>query len=317
MKSGRLNISSSSGKRRYGWGNLRRIVQSVAFLGFLILIMSARYPVNPEIYHNALVKFSPFTQLFLAMRQAGNNPSLLLLIVIVLIFAFTGRGFCGWLCPVGTGLDVYNRLVGKRFRRKNRDVKTESLRWKYNILIASIICLVFGVSLYWLLDPTAMFTRNTALVVAPVIDTTARETTRALSGLPNVGYEIEKAMRTVFNPLPVRSLYFWFFLGLLIFIFLLEIFALRFFCKVICPLGGFLGYLSNFSFIRLRIDDLSCISCNRCIKACKTSAMSSKDKLSIDNRECVLCLACIEACEYTGLSVRFEKLSFVRNSDNF
>jgi MauM/NapG family ferredoxin protein len=292
----------SENKKIYFAGIMRRFTQIAAFLFFLTLIMSARYPVNPSVPYNAIVKYSPFTQLFLTLRQAGTNPTTISLLVILFIFIVFGRCFCGWVCPIGTGLDIYNRFIGRRFRKKDRDVKTGNLHFKRKFFIASFVLLIAGVSLYWIIDPTSMFTRNTALVIYPIIDTTVRETSRGLSGIPDFGYQVEKTMRSFFNPIPVRSTYFWLFLFLLAFMFYLEVFAQRYFCKVLCPLGALLSYFQNFSIFKVRINE-SCTKCRQCVKVCKTRALEFDHGVKIDQRECILCLRCIEACNFTAMSV--------------
>ena len=300
------------------------MVQIVSFIFFLLLIMSARYPVNPDIPHNALVKYNPMTLIFAGISQIDNVTYIIILILILLGFWFTGRGFCGWLCPVGTGLDIYNRLIGHKLRKHNRFFKPEYIRWKYWIFLSCVFLLLLDVSLYWLFDPISTFTRNTALVVDPVVDTIARETTRALSSVPGIGYAVEKFMRGIFNPLPVVSLYLWLFTVLLISIFMLEMLTLRFFCKSICPLGAFLGYISRYSPLRIAINKSSCISCGLCSKVCKTGAIESDGDIHLNVRECILCLSCIESCFANSLLVKLSrhsattsKLEFKRDRRDF
>jgi ferredoxin len=286
--------------------------------------MSARYPVNPDIPHNALVKYNPITLIFISIPQIDNIPSMIILILVLVGFWFTGRGFCGWLCPVGTGLDIYNRLIGHKLRKNNRLFKPEYIRWKYWIFISCVVLLFLDVSLYWLFDPISTFTRNTALVVDPVVDTAVRETTRALSSVPGIGYGLEKSMRSIFNPLPVVSLYIWLFAVLLASIFILELIAVRFFCNAICPLGAFLGYVARFSPLRIVIDKSSCTSCGLCSKVCKTGALEFDGNIQLGIRECILCLSCIESCNSNSMFVRLSspivrisKLEYKRDRRDF
>ena len=267
--------------------------------------MSARYPVNPDTPHNALVRYNPVTQIFLSIKHTVHTPSVIVVLILLLIFFLTARGFCGWICPIGTGLDIFNRLLGKRIRRINRDVRPSTLRIKYIIFLCTIILLFAGVSIYWLIDPTSMFTRNTALFIYPLVDTVVRESTRVLSGIPKIGYDIERAMRAIFNPLPVISVYFWLFTVLLISVFLFEIIAKRFFCKVLCPLGAFLGFIASVSPLRLLVVHDNCTLCRNCIKDCRTSALEFEDNVKLNESECVMCLKCLESCNFNALKVRF------------
>ena len=291
--------------------------QILFFFLFLFLIMAAKYPANKSIPYNAIVRFNPLTQILLIFHRATEHTSIALVVSIIVFLLIIARGFCGWMCPVGTGLDIINKFFGKWIRKRGKDIRTPSLSWKYRILISTAILLFTGVSLYWFLDPTSMFTRNTALIIYPIIDGISRSIVKLLSGLPVIGYPLEKEMRATFNPLPVKSVYLWLFLLILIGIFSLETIARRFFCKVLCPLGALLGWFANITPFKLVVAKSACSRCSACVKVCKTHAMELNDELRIDPTECILCLACREVCSSKGLDVFIKSPEFLSNKTGF
>jgi ferredoxin len=280
--------------------------------------MSAKYPASRTFPYNAIVRFNPLTQALLIFHRATEHTTVFIIILVFVLLLSTGRMFCGWMCPVGAGLDIINKLFGRYLRKRGRDICTPTLSWKYRILILTGILLFSGVSLYWFIDPTSMFTRNTALIIYPVIDTISRSITKVLSELPVVGYPIEKAMRATFNPLPVKSVYLWLFLIILLGIFSLETVARRYFCKVLCPFGALLGWWANISPFRLRVQNHACTRCRACVSVCKTHAMEIVDnEIKIDPTECILCLACREVCPQSGLDVLIKVPEFLIHKTSF
>jgi len=80
----------------------------------------------------------------------------------------------------------------------------------------------------------------------------------------------------------------------------LSLFQNRFFCRYLCPLGGFFGLVSRISLFKLRITE--CRSCLRCEKVCPTGAI--KDK-TIIWEECIVCLECIDICPDHAINLEF------------
>ncbi|MCK4778479.1 MAG: 4Fe-4S binding protein [Actinomycetia bacterium] len=85
--------------------------------------------------------------------------------------------------------------------------------------------------------------------------------------------------------------------------FLVIIFSLIYgwkaWCKVICPLGGFLGLLSKAQVYGIRVSGKKCKKCLDCEAVCPTEVKITEytDKKELKNTECLMCLKCIEACK--------------------
>lgn len=71
----------------------------------------------------------------------------------------------------------------------------------------------------------------------------------------------------------------------------------RAFCKYVCPITVFLRPMSYYSKLRIQVNEKTCISCNKCIKACPMSVDMLDSKRSRKNgTECILCMECKKAC---------------------
>jgi polyferredoxin len=83
----------------------------------------------------------------------------------------------------------------------------------------------------------------------------------------------------------------WVVLGLVI----ASIFVQNFWCRYLCPYGGFLGLVSLLSPMRIARNASTCIDCARCAKACP-SALPVDKLLQIRSAECTGCLECVAVC---------------------
>ena len=74
----------------------------------------------------------------------------------------------------------------------------------------------------------------------------------------------------------------------------------RFFCRVLCPLGAFLGVLSRFALWRIDRDLTKCTDCNLCLRHCEGA---SDPQAALRKSECFVCFNCIDDCPEDALSV--------------
>jgi len=90
------------------WTTLRKVVQALALLAFVALFVWSRRGGWPGSVVNLPMRLDPLAMLshLLASRTLLLG-SALALITLALTFAF-GRAWCGWLCPLGTLLDLFS-----------------------------------------------------------------------------------------------------------------------------------------------------------------------------------------------------------------
>lgn len=182
------------------------------------------------------------------------------LIVLTLVF---GRFFCGWVCPLGTILD----LVGRFWRGSQAVLPSDDQRWrrvKYYVLIFLIVSGLAGSQLLYVTDPLVVLFRSVAFGMAP----------------------------SALNQASVLSLL------ILLIIIGLSVLTHRFWCRYLCPLGAFYGSLSRFSIFR-RDRKKGCDACKglpqpSCQQVCPMGASPVAKKGSPE--ECIRSMNCRNAC---------------------
>src|SRR5512136_3101205 len=96
---------------------LRRGVQALSFLFLLYLIVQTAFPLELKIPLDLYLRINPFIGI---ISLLGNREIILRMLpslgVLLLVVIF-GNFFCGWFCPMGSVLDVFDRIL---FREKKR-----------------------------------------------------------------------------------------------------------------------------------------------------------------------------------------------------
>src|SRR5579862_6756222 len=91
---------------------------------------------------------------------------------ILLLTLWGGRIFCGWICPLGTVIDITDRLLyrkGRIFYNKERTETRQFRNWKYIYLLVGLGAVVYGVDILTFGDPLSLITRTfTFCFYAPI-----------------------------------------------------------------------------------------------------------------------------------------------------
>lgn len=194
---------------------------------------------------------------------------------------FSGRFFCGWICPLGSVMEIIpsayrlkKRKIG-RLRPRGLNGKaipagTRRFRVKYLLLIVLLALFPLGVNLLWLFDPLVITNRAAVLVLSGSVP--------------------------------------FLFLGLLV---LAQLAGPRFWCQEICPLGAMLSVaggagralVGEKALLGLIKDEGACIRCGRCAEECPfhiTEVADARESGRVRNLDCALCGECVEACPAEG-----------------
>ncbi|MCS7188117.1 MAG: 4Fe-4S binding protein, partial [Armatimonadota bacterium] len=177
---------------------------------------------------------------------------------------------CGWVCPLGTLIDITDKFFEKQVRRP----LMRERRWrnvKFYLLAFISVAALFGVQIAFLLDPISLLTRALTLAFFPPLQLGYQ-----LLGahLPSLGDWLGQNFGWIF---PEAAIHFR--MGLVAFaIFLLIIAANalspRFWCRNLCPLGALLGLLSKFSLLRKKVSE-DCERCRICTSLCRMQAIDN------------------------------------------
>jgi MauM/NapG family ferredoxin protein len=305
---------------------LRRTVQIIVFLLFLVLIFQAVYSekwdgLNPWFPPELLLQLDPVAMFGVALSEWRWVNHLLWVVPLLVVTAVFGRIFCGWMCPLGTTLDAFERVCRSKMpvqRQKgpvyessgSRILSAATLRSKYYILIALAIAAVLGVQAFWALDPIPIVTRSYATAVFPAVEWSlrlARTPMLEWGWAEQSYYWMEENLLSFNQPRFQHSGAVWL---IFIAILLLSLDGRRWWCRRLCPLGAFLGLLSWAKPVRIQTAS-ACAGCGECATHCKMEAIQithrepGKAVVSIDNRECILCSTCIEQCPKEILGYRW------------
>jgi len=181
---------------------------------------------------------------------------------LMISFVFR-KSFCSWICPVGTVSEYLWKLGHSIFGRA-----FQLPRWA-DITLRSLKYLVLGFFAYAVIGMSAAsIAEFLNSPYAIIVDVRMLNFFRFLSGTAA-----------------------WVIFGLVI----ASIFVQNFWCRYLCPYGGFLGLVSLLSPMRITRNSSTCIDCALCAKACP-SALPVDKLLQIRSAECTGCLECVAIC---------------------
>jgi ferredoxin len=262
----------------------RRVVQACFFLGFITLFVwvawpygSADYAQHREAKEKIAAEFflviDPLVSLSTSLATKSWVWSLGAAGIILAVCLLIPRGFCGFVCPLGTVIDLFDWALGRRINRWK--LKDQNRGWwvhlKYYILVGCLVAALGGVLLTGFVAAIPVVTRAFLFLVKPLE-----------LGLTKGWY-----LNTGFNAGHIISLLL--FLGILF----LGVFRRRFWCQYVCPSGAIFS-LGNLFRVTERKVETSCISCNKCVEICPFDAI--KPDYTTRTADCTLCQSCGGVC---------------------
>ncbi|MCA1785985.1 MAG: 4Fe-4S binding protein, partial [Desulfobacteraceae bacterium] len=118
-------------------------------------------------------------------------------LVVIALTLVLGRVFCGWVCPLGTLIDLSGRFVKPKIHSRVQ------LRYiKYVLLIVLLVSAVFTVQLVGLFDPISLLVRGLTFSIDPLFhflvtggfDWVYLNMPASVSGLTEPLYDVFKAV---------------------------------------------------------------------------------------------------------------------------
>jgi polyferredoxin len=232
-----------------------RIVSQGLFFGLFVYVFTRS--LDP--FHPAENPFLRFDFLIFLTHLRFQLRLVLPMAGIILLTLAVGRYFCGWVCPLGTLIDLADLFLSP-VRKRNpftgwrkafgRIFAASPPSWF--ILGASLAAMFFTLPVLQFFHPNVWIVRIFSL------------------SAPGIAF------------------------GCLLLLF--AIFARRFWCAYLCPLGAFYGLLGKLSLFRLGIAE--CSRCGRC-RSCPMDAADYEKKQIVDH-QCILCFDFEEHCPAEG-----------------
>jgi polyferredoxin len=283
------------------WDRIRRIAQVIFLLGWLVLwVGTAGLALDVRLLHLP-AKIDPLLALAQSVASRTLTVEMLLSLIVIIVTVLFGRVWCGWICPVGTTLDLFSFKRAK----KNKPVMPETWRMgKYLLLFATLIAALFGNLSLLVLDPMTIWVRTLTGGIGPALNTAFTAAERGLAQIPWMSGPltwIDQLLRpAVFPTNEVGIRFVWLPVVLFTVLILLNLVAERFWCRYLCPLGGMLGLISKFSVFKRRVNT-ECISCGKCDAVCPTSTIDAKRGYASDAKECTMCMDCLNVCTVAAI----------------
>jgi len=213
-----------------------------------------------------LLPVGHFTSFF-GMLRGGGWDTLLPAGLVIIIGALTTsllfkRGFCGWICPLGTLWEAF-ALAGRKVMGRNIRIP----RWLD----------LTGRAFKYLLTAVIVFL---LLVMVPVSEAVNFRT------FPYMWVADIKTISMMIQPT---------YLLVILFAGLLSLLFGPVWCRYLCPVGGIYSAVGQLSPCKVVRDDGACIHCGRCDKVCH-AFVGVEASRSVNDTECDGCMDCVSVC---------------------
>ena len=220
-----------------------------------------------------------------------------IIVFLVLLTLLLGRIYCSIICPLGIFQDIV-AWIGKR-RKKLPYAFSPAKSWlRYGVLALFIVAIVFGVNLIVvLLDPYGAYGRIANNFFLPIGQWGNNLLTLIDKHINSYNFYTTDIWIKSLPTFIVAAVTF-------VVVVVLAWRNGRTYCNTICPVGTFLGFLSQYSLFQIRINDHKCNKCNLCARNCKAACINSKET-KIDYSRCVACMDCIGKCSSSAISYKF------------
>ena len=206
--------------------------------------------------------------------------------ILLLYSVLFGRMICGWLCPFGL---IQELLYKVKTPKLKKSPVTRLLSYaKYVILVV----FVFIIPICYAFKDTPMPAFCKYICPAGTIE----------GGLLLLSNKVNASYFSMLGPI-----FTWKFL-LMVSIVVGCVFAFRFFCRFLCPLGALYGLFNKISVFGVRLEKSKCVDCGLCFTQCKV------DIRHVGDQECVSCGECVSVCPTQAISWKGPKI-LVKSND--
>jgi polyferredoxin len=205
---------------------------------------------------------------FTGIVEPIHPAALVLFVSAIAVSALAKKGFCGWICPVGT-VSEYVWKAGRKAMGRNLtmerhvDIALRSL--KYILLGAFIFLIVITMT------PTMIL----LFIIADyykVVDVRMLKFFTEMSGVTSVVLAALLALSFLYK---------------------------NFWCRYLCPYGALLGILSWLSPLKVRRNEDRCTHCHSCTRNCPALIKVEEEEV-VRSPECFGCLTCVSRCPSEG-----------------
>ncbi len=278
-------------------GLLRRLTQAL-FLSLFCLPLLPGLPLPEAFPADLFLRLDPLAGMAVPLLAKAVVPALWPAFVLLALTLLAGRLFCGWVCPLGTTLDLAGALLRALFgRSRERRARPGPRRFRF-LLLAFVLAAAFaGLSLLAWVSPLSLAARLWGLLLAPLGLSAAGVSLAQIQPLLE-GSAAAGLLSALPEP-PIHAACLGTgFAGLALIA--LEFRRPRFWCRHLCPAGALLGLCSRFSLLRRRAGP-ACTGCGACARVCPAGLLSG-DPGAERPADCLLCGRCQSVCPAKAVS---------------
>jgi len=259
---------------------IRRGAQTACLIAFVVLFFYVCWPYTSEHEQDSALLL-PHAEFFLLLDPLLSISaalaarvwvwSLAAAAAVFLVGVVLPRWFCGYICPLGTIIDVFDWLVSGRVTRFRAGREGWWIHLRYYVLAVVLAAAAGGVLLSGFVAAIAVLTRGMLFLFGPV-----------QMGLLK-GWYLVPAMNAGHY---VSIVLFLIVLGL-------GLLRPRFWCAYGCPTGALLS-IGNLLRLTERKVEARCVECGRCLAACSFDAIGPDYSTRALN--CTFCQVCGGVC---------------------
>jgi MauM/NapG family ferredoxin protein len=228
----------------------------------------------------------PLVSISTALAARSWVWSLTAAAIILLVSWLVPRCFCGYLCPLGSLIDLFDWSLARRVRRFRVTRPGWWVGLKYYLLLAVLVAAMCGILLSGFVAAIPVLTRAAAFLLTPVATGLARD----------------------WHQIP--AWHAGHFVSLVLFALVLALGFLqpRFWCKYVCPTGAVFSLGTWFRVNERKVLE-SCIDCGKCREHCPFDAIATD--FTTRTSDCTFCQTCggvcpTDAVQFTGRWERAE-----------
>ncbi len=269
----------------------RRLIQAAFFVLFLHLFFYVSWPYaetfDADLFSDKelvpaelFLLLDPLVGLSACLAAETFSIALLGTAIVLILSLFIPRGFCSYVCPLGTMIDLFDGLVGQWVRPKNVVAAGWWHHLKYYLLAAVLVAAPFGVLLTGFVSAIPVATRALAFILSPL----QLGLVRNWSQVRDVGWGE------------------WLSISLFVFVLLAGLLRQRFWCRYLCPSGAIFSLVASLKRTKRQVT-ADCIECGRCVEVCPFDAI--EEDFTTRGLDCTWCQTCggvcpVEAIQFTS-----------------
>ncbi|MFW6414893.1 MAG: 4Fe-4S binding protein [Thermodesulfobacteriota bacterium] len=268
--------------------NFQRCIQLLMLALFFVLLLLTASPLPQALPLNAFFQMDPLLFLGVWFSTGTLMPGIAVILTIVFFTLLIGRFFCGYICPLGTTLDLTQPLFYKSGKKSVSPDYPKLRRVKYLFLLLLLLAALMGLNLFHWGSPLSLAGRMYTIIVLPLLNFLLFPAIDLL--VP--GLKDASLLSFVSRDYQYNSLLF--FLAFFTLILGLNSLTPRFWCRYLCPSGAIFSLLGKKPLLRRRVSE-QCIDCGKCISQCPMQAIPGEPRNTF-HAECISCRKCFRVC---------------------